>query len=1490
MDIKHGSILIVGGGPAGKQAALDCAEAGFKVWLLEKEAAVGGTMARLDKTFPSNDCAMCMLSPKLVETGRHLNIEIISNAELESLHGEAGDFTAIVRKRPRFVDEKKCNGCGDCEAVCPVTLPDPFNGGLSGRKAIFRLYPQAIPNAYAIDKASHPPPCRGSCPAGVNAQGYIALTAQGKFAEALAVVRLRMPFAGICGRICHHPCEENCNRKEIDEPLAVRHLKKFLADYEREQLSAAPPMQTSPPPPAPTPERKEKIAIIGAGPAGLTCACTLAEQGFQTTVFEKEARPGGMMRYGIPAYRLDREFLNHEIGLILDRHPSIEIKYHHTLGNEITLQGLRESGYSAIFIATGASRAKRLPLEGAHLNGVCYGIPFLKGVNQGETPTPGKRVAVIGGGNVALDAARSALRLPGVRRVDVYCLEPRERMPAHDWEINETLAEHIHIHNGWGPLKITGQNGNAKILHLVRCTSVWDETGRFAPRFDHMRRKRVPADAVILSVGQEGELETLPEELKTGNGRIDVSPLTLETSLSGVFAGGDIASGPSSLVEAVAQGRRAAESIHRLLDRQDLNDRREPPQRAAIFAEIPRGAHHTRNPRVSPQTEMLSPAQAVAEAQRCLQCGICSLCMQCVSACKAGAIDHAMPEQTITLSVGAVVLAPGFRLFDISRKSQYGFRRFANVVDSLQFERMLSASGPFKGHLQRLSDGKTPQRIAWIQCAGSRDAADGLPYCSAICCMAAVKAAMVAREHVPGLETSIFYIDMRPGGKGCEPFIRRGQDKYGLRLIRSMISSVRENPANKRLRLAYSHPDNHSGLVEEEFDIVVLSSAIISAIDLSRFPIPQITPSATFGFFVSPPSQPLQTNIPGIFYCGAAGGPADIPGAVSGGSAAAALCGQLLHPLRFSQTRSKTYPPDRDTHAEEPRIGVFVCHCGSNIASVINIRHVVDYVRNLPGVTHVSDFTYTCSQDAQENIKKIIAENQLNRIIVASCTPRTHEPLFRETLREAGLNRFLFEMADIREQCSWVHRDHPERATAKAETLVRGGVAKAALLQPLWLKRIPVAKAALVIGAGISGLTAALTLADQGFQVYVLEKTDRPGGQLLRLRRSMDGFPWNNLLQDMLSRIAGHPHLHLFANARLQELTGSIGAFTSRVQAGEELYELRHGVTIIASGADEYQPLPGEWAFPLVSPLIIDQRELETRLEAASDQFSSPLCVAMIQCVGGRDARHPYCSRVCCGAAIKNALRIKELFPTSEVYILYRDIVTQGFRELHYRKARQAGVRFIHFPDDRYPEIRIPAPAPAMTPLHEQLPEINVWDTVLNKEIQLKPNLIVLSRSIEPDQENNRSLAELLKLPREESGFFMEAHVKLLPVDFANAGFYVCGLAHSPKYTGENIIQALAAAGRAATVLAREYLEAGGAVSFVQEEKCAACLTCVRECLYNAPFINPQGKAHIEASKCRGCGNCAAACPAKAIQLLTFTDSQQLALLRGLLNPMENKN
>jgi heterodisulfide reductase subunit A len=1005
---KRGSVLICGGGIAGVQAALDLADSGYYVYLVERQAGIGGVMSQLDKTFPTNDCSMCILSPKLVECGRHLNIEILTLSEVEDIKGEEGDFEVTVLKHPRYVDEEKCVACGICEQKCPRKVDNPFDEGLGKRKAIYVLYPQAVPLKYAIDK-------------------------------------------------------EHC---------------------------------------------------------------------------------------------------------------------------------------------------------------------------------------------------------------------------------------------------------------------IYFEKGK---------------------------------------------------------------------------------------------------------------------------------------------------CRACEKFCDNDAIDFQQSEQRLTLNVGSVILAPGFETFDARLITTYGYGKFPNVVTSKEFERILSASGPFQGHMVRPSDRKEPERIAWVQCVGSRDInhCDNA-YCSAVCCMYAIKEAVIAKEHSDHpLETTIFFMDMRTYGKDFEKYYNRAREQMGVRFIRSRVHTIVEEPGTQNLLIRYV--DDQGKVYEESYDMVVLSVGLQSSqemVDRAKrlgIEISEERFCATGSF------EPVTTSRKGVYVCGAFQGPKDIPQAVMEASAAAGSAGAALADVRGALVKEKTYPEEKNVVGEEPRIGVFVCHCGINIGSVVRVPEVVEYASRLPYVVYAEENLFSCSQDTQEKMKAIIKEKGLNRVVVASCSPRTHEPLFQETCREAGINKYLFEMANIRDQCSWVHQDSPDAATEKAKELVRMAVAKAAMLEPLEELELDLNRKALVIGGGVAGMVAAKELSYQGFEVALVEKEGELGGNARLMNHTWRGEDVQEYLSGLIDSIEKDKNITVYLNAQVKAVEGFVGNFKSTIELGNPQSEVtfEHGAVILATGARESTPT--EYLYGQ-DPRVVTQQQFDRLLASRDERISNAKVVVFIQCVGSREPNRPYCSKVCCTHTCQSAVKLKEMDAKKEIYVFYRDIRTYGINELHYKAARENGVIFFRYDMENKPKVRANAQGRL---------EMVGMDHVLGMEVTLEPDLVVLAAAIEPNE--NQSLAQLYKVPLNDDGFFLEAHMKLRPVDFATDGVFLAGLAHYPKPIDESIAQAKAAAARAVSVLATEKLHVGGTVAWVDTTKCTGCGVCEMVCAYKAVSLDPEKlTSQVNEALCKGCGTCVSSCRSGAMTLKGFSEPQIFEMIEAL--------
>jgi heterodisulfide reductase subunit A len=843
-------------------------------------------------------------------------------------------------------------------------------------------------------------------------------------------------------------------------------------------------------------------------------------------------------------------------------------------------------------------------------------------------------------------------------------------------------------------------------------------------------------------------------------------------------------------------------------------------------------------------------------------------CRACEKFCPTGAITFDEKEQKRNLNVGAIILAPGFKAYDPSRYLTYAYAKYPNVVTSMEFERILSATGPYHGHLERLSDHQPPRKIAWLQCIGSRDIHHcDHGYCSSVCCMYAIREAVIAKEHAgKDLECAIFYMDMRTHGKDFERYYDAAREKHGIRFIRSRVPTIESGKGSDDLVIPYV---NEKGdVVEEGFDMAVLSVGLEITPDVADL-AKKLRIDLTEGRFSKTGSfNPVRTSREGIFVCGAFQGPKDIPQSVIEASSAAAEAGALLSRSRNTLAKKKELPQERTKGSKRPRIGVFVCHCGINIAGVVDVAAVRDYAATLPYVEYATDNLFTCSTDTQDAMAQVISEKDLNRIVVAACTPKTHEPLFQETLVNAGLNKYLFEMTNIRNQDSWVHKDDPDRATEKAKDLVRMAVAKAALMVPLREAEVDIHQRALVIGGGISGMVAARTFSRQGYKVSLVEKASNLGGQALHLFKTWKGEDIQQNLESLVKSVEADPDIDVHLNTELSNVEGFVGNFKSTLRADGKEAVVDHGIAVIATGARELKP--EEYLYGK-DPRVMTSLELDQRFRNADPGLENLKTAVFIQCVGSREPERPYCSRVCCTHSVESALQLKELNTDMNVYILYRDIRTYGEREYVYRKARLEGILFLQYSRDQKP--RVSAEQDGL--------RIEFMDQNLGQTVALKADILTLATAIIPYKDEK--LARFFKVPMNEDGFFVEAHAKLGPSEFATDGVFLCGMAHYPKPIDESIAQAQAATSRAITVLAKERIKVSGTVAYTDPSACSSCGICVEVCPYSAPAFVTQGpfagKAEINPVLCKGCGLCVASCRSGAINLKGFEEGQIMAMI-----------
>jgi heterodisulfide reductase subunit A len=1181
-----GSVMVIGGGISGMQSALDLANSGIKVYLVESSPAIGGKMAQLDKTFPTNDCSMCIVSPKLVEVGRHKNIELLTHSDVKNLDGEAGNFTATVVSHARYVDVESCTGCGLCELVCPVThksyFPEPPAEGEKKKKLRAR------------EKNS----IRGTAPVSPSSLNKWTFTVEEEACSA----------CGLCFRAC------------LQDAIVW--------------------------------EKKQKAVIAED-------KCT---------------------------------------------------------------------GCGACFVACPEK---------------------FSAIKVTDAPDFSKSIGA------AVHERSQAIR------------------------------------------KDLGDEADADCIRCGLCVITCDK---------------------VMNIGA---LKMVEEGIEAG---VDICQV----------CGGCVSVCPVDFLDIDSVSNRPPRPLLNSFN-ENLNGRK------------PVNIHY---PQAVPRVPTIDEESCVK-----LNSGACGTCQ---SICGVGAIHYSHVETEKEIKIGSVIFSPGIEVFDAAMRGEFGYGLYKNVVTSIEFERFLSASGPTSGTVIRPGDGTHPKKIAWIQCVGSRDHSCDRDYCSSVCCMYATKEAFIAREHDSSIEPTIFYIDMRSFGKNFDDYITRVQDS-NVRFVRAMVSRVFEDPQTGDLELRYV--DESGKRKSEIFDMVVLSVGLQVSASTKELAGKLEIELDRYGFAVTDHFNPLATTRPGVFVGGAINGPKDIPETVVEASAAAEAASAGLAEARDSLVTAVKLPDEREDDAgEELRIGVFICHCGTNIASVVDVNAVMEYAKTLPGVVYTDKPLYTCSQDSQERMKEIIKEHRLNRVVTSACSPSTHEPLFMSTLQESGINKYFFEMANIRDQCSWVHPTEPELATEKAKRLTRMGVANAAAAEALQELEFDVDARILIVGGGISGMTAAIEVARQGFGVWLVEREAELGGQLLKLKRSVDGQSFDEYLNHLKEKLLADDRIKVFTSSEIIEQSGFVGSFETEIMTPSGATRtLKHGAILVATGAEEARP---ELYGLGTVDTVMTQTDFESTLESGSEEEWQHARVVMLQCAGSRDKDYlPYCSRVCCNQAVKNGLHFKKMYPEAQVDVLYRDMRCYGLGEIEYRRARMAGINFIRYdPDTNRPEISA----------NEIGIEVTVTDPSIRMPVKIRADYLVLSTGMQP--RDAEELASMLRVPRNDDGFFIEAHAKLRPVDLPSEGLFMAGTVHGPKSSGEAIAQAQAAVARATTILSRTSLKMSGVVSRVDPANCAVCLTCVRACPYGVPFINDEHSAEINPALCQGCGICVAECPAKTIFMGRFED------------------
>ena len=862
----------------------------------------------------------------------------------------------------------------------------------------------------------------------------------------------------------------------------------------------------------------------------------------------------------------------------------------------------------------------------------------------------------------------------------------------------------------------------------------------------------------------------------------------------------------------------------------------------------------------------------------------CDDCKRCEEICPIQCIDLQEQARESQVHVGAIIMALGYNLSDAGEYEELGFGRYPNVIHSMQYERLASRSGPTEGIVLRPSDLKPPQRIAWLQCVGSRDQKH--PYCSSICCMYATKEAMVAKERLPGVHTQIFMMDERAFNKEFNAYYEASRKKHGVIYTRTRISRVQEDPETGDLLLRY--PGSDGQIIEDRFDMVVLSLGTVPPRSAKGLAEELGIELNEYGFCETDKFTPLETSAPGVYVCGTFLSPKEIAETFLDAVGAAGDVMRLMSDNLGSGPSSREYPflsrgdefpPERDVSGEPARVGVFVCQCEPSIDGTVDTQALADWAGELPEVVHAERLAYGCMDPGLDRIRQAIETHKLNRTVVAGCSQRVYESLFQKVVRQAGLNPYLMTTANIREQCAWVHMEQTGIATRKAQELVRMAVDRIRVAQSVHKLSVEPTGRALVIGGGVSGLQAALSIADAGYDVTLIERKAQLGGNLRRIFYVAEGQNPQRLLRDLVNRARGHERVEVLTRSELRSHTGRAGDFraviVTRAGDAEVEREIRHTVTIVATGGEEAR---GDVYMLGQDERVVTQLDLEEIIVHRPHEIAQLEQVFVIQCV------HPpgqvdYCSRICCTNTMKNVTRIKMLNPQCQIYVLYEDMITYGFREQFYTEARRQGVIFVRYDDEHMPDVTL---------TDDGRLQVRIWEQILGREMVLSPDMLVVSTAIVPSP-GAKELAQILDVPLSSEGFFQEAHLKMRPADFVEEGIFMAGMAHYPKFIEEAIINAQAAAGRAITLLAKEPLYYGGAVAVVDRDKCVGCLTCVRTCPFEIPKIMSDqvgvgdivGAAYIEPALCQGCGTCTADCPAKAIQLMAYLDEQLMGEAMG---------